>query len=788
MRWSIIRLIWLRELRDQVRDRRTLFMIVVLPMLLYPVLGYAALKFATGFMAAPCTVAIAGANPAQGFPPRIPPSAGLSPVPVLAWLGFPAVCPAGPGIDRLAGAAGLASAGHLCLDYPLLVNARPSGASADSEPAGHAAMLADMNVRLVLLADEGGAALRSKQVDLVLSAGPDFWERIENGDRPEVRLQGRDGDDRSRQATQRVYPVLARWKKHVTEVRLIRRGLPNDFDEPFTFADSAAKKAPGTAAAESLFGMMVRIFPFMLVMWSLAGALYPAVDVCAGEKERGTMETLLISPAGREEIVLGKFLTIWVFSAGTSIMNLASMGVSTWQFSQQLPHGALSVAALSWCVLLALPLSAFFSAVSLAIGAYARSSKEGQYYLMPLFLVTMPLIFLTLAPGVELNPFYSMVPVTGVALLMQRLMTSAGLEQVPWPYFVPVLAPVALYSWLALRWAIDQFQREEVLFREAERLDLGLWLRRLFRDKEATPTVGQALFCFGLLLALRWLTLGLGGDLPLVARNVIVLLAFVAAPPLFMALLLTTRPRRTLGLRLPRFGYMVVALLLVPLAELAHYAMNQFPGLMAVLQDRLTMIASARALDGGEAGPWWEYVLVLALLPAVCKELAFRGFILTGLRRRFPAWTAILLSSFLFAAFHMNVFMLVPAFLLGVALGVLAVRCGSVLPGMILHFAGSLLLLGGPLLQPWLEEGAGSPEGALMLLTGLATLGSVLAIVLFLRLHRDGAAGSSLAALLGMSEASAGASNGVPANSAAVSLVGSRSLVHDEDDAGAKRV
>src|SRR5262249_6316848 len=141
-------------------------------------------------------------------------------------------------------------------------------------------------------------------------------------------------------------------------------------------------------------------------------------------------------------------------------------------------------------------------------------SKEGQYYLMPLFLVTMPLIFLTLAPGVELNPFYSLVPVTGVALLLQKLM-AVPMDQVPWLYFVPVLAPIALYSWMALRWAIEQFTREEVLFREAERLDLGLWLRRLFREKEPVPSTGEAMFCFAVLMALRWLSFGFGTSMSL---------------------------------------------------------------------------------------------------------------------------------------------------------------------------------------------------------------------------------------------------------------------------------
>src|SRR5882724_11417076 len=104
MRWSIIRLIWFRELRDQLRDRRTLFMIAVLPLLLYPVLGFAVLKFATGFVAAPSTVGVAHARPSHAFPPRTPPSAGRSALPDLAWF---TLGPAGPGpaVDRLAGAA-----------------------------------------------------------------------------------------------------------------------------------------------------------------------------------------------------------------------------------------------------------------------------------------------------------------------------------------------------------------------------------------------------------------------------------------------------------------------------------------------------------------------------------------------------------------------------------------------------------------------------------------------------------------------------------------------------------
>jgi sodium transport system permease protein len=747
MRWSIIRLIWLRELRDQLRDRRTLFMVAGLPVLLYPILGIAVLKFAVGFVDRKTTAGLVnGPQQPHEFPPPGPRShqqarqavgwlaqppgiaqavaaaqaeaqrvagglaSGLSPVPPAALVGR--LAPPGTGLDQCAGAASLTAYGHELLDYPLLARGDHFAISA-SPPA----LLGDSRLQIVWLDRADRGLLKSRKIDVLLSVPADFWSTLDNG-QPKVTLEYSPNDDVARLAAQRLYYTLATWKNHLKEVRFNRKQLPAGFDDPFVLAEPDADKSG--AGSHSLFETLVRVFPFMLVMWSLAGALYPAVDLCAGEKERGTMETLLISPAGREEIVLGKFLTIWVFSGGTALLNLLSMGLTTWSFSSQLPRFELTVAGLLWCILLLLPLSAFFSAVCLAIGAYARSTKEGQYYLMPLFLVTMPLIFLTLAPGVELNAFYSMVPVTGVALLMQRLLTSSGLEQ-PWLYFVSVLAPIGLYCWLALRWAIDQFQREEVLFREAERIDVRLWLRHLFRDKETRPTTGQALFCFALLLALRWLSDSLGQDVPLLVRSGVVMAAFVAAPPIFMALLLTTRPLQVLALRWPAWPYLAAAALLLPLVAWSVSLAYQFPRLLELLRERQALVEQAVA--GGEPSSiaWTGYIVALALLIAAGKEIAFRGFIFAGLLKRMRPWPAILVSSFLFAAFHMNVFLLPPLFLLGVALGILALRSGSLLPGILLHGICYALLLLGPA-WPTPSGAAGEADVARYLLTAVCTL------------------------------------------------------------------
>jgi sodium transport system permease protein len=264
-----------------------------------------------------------------------------------------------------------------------------------------------------------------------------------------------------------------------------------------------------------------------------------------------------------------------------------------------------------------------------------------------------------------------------------------------------------------LRWAIEQFQSEEVLFREAERLDVGLWLRRLFREKEALPTAGQAFFCFAMLLVLRWLSLGFGRDQPVLSITAVCQLAFTAAPPLFMALLLTKRPRQGLALRLPpAWSWPASALLAVlcvpPLAWLTLLILSQFPGLKLLLEEHHPLSGALQSNGGLSI----NYLSVLAVLPALCEELAFRGFILTGLRRRFSPWTAVFLSSFLFALFQMNVFQFVPHFVLGMILALIALRANSVAPSMVFHLVYNLCLIA-PLVFPQVFAVLNSKEGGI---------------------------------------------------------------------------
>ena len=525
MRWSIINTIFRREVRDQLRDRRTLFMIFVLPILLYPIMGLAASQFSVAFSEKPRKV----------------------------WV---------IGVENLP-------------ESPKLLNEAEDG---------FASLLFDIprDARRLVVATKpakgmwvGNGAreqfVRAREVNVVIIVPSDLREKLEKHQTSEINVLYISSDESSQVTYSRIREVLSRWQKSLIGARLKQDHLPSNYIEVLKL------KPDDVATAEEVGGSMWgRLFPFLLVMMSLTGAFYPAIDICAGEKERGTMETLLICPASRAEIVMGKFFTVLLASVMTALLNLISMGLTGWGLAAKLGKMSAATAggaakyegmmsppsptAAFWIVLILIPLAVFFSAICLSLAVLARSMKEGQYYMTPLYIICLPLIFITLMPGIKLDGFYALVPITGVSLLLRSLIL--GEYTLASQYFIPVLVPTIVYGAIALRWAVNQFQREDVLFGEAERTDLRVWVRHLLRDKEPTPNGGEALFCFAVMLCLAWFMtqyVALEGltSLPGMIGLPIV---YGLLPALTMAVFLTSSPLKSLKLSWPSTHYLLVAI------------------------------------------------------------------------------------------------------------------------------------------------------------------------------------------------------------------------------------
>jgi sodium transport system permease protein len=644
MRWSNVWTIFRREVRDQARDRRTLFMVFVLPILLYPLLGMGILQVAFSKPDPPREVIVLGAE----FLPESP---------------------------------GLLTATKDGFLPEFFEN------PADAEKLKLKIEAAGSEWERSTVRQYG---IREKLIKAVVMIPADVKAQLAKDGSAKIPIDYLSTNDASKLAFFQIQDVIGRWNDKILKGRLAKDNKPASYVEPVRTSGSDV-----ATRAEAGGNVWARLFPFLLVIMALTGAFYPAVDLCAGEKERGTMETLLICPASRTEIVIGKFLTIVLASMLTALLNLVSMGLTGFQLAKTASSiaGSTSAGILApptltagfWMVVILVPLAIFLGAICLSVAVMAKSMKEGQYYMTPLYMIALPLILLTFLPGIELTPFYSLVPITGVALLLKSLLM--GEYAVARQYFLWVLVPMVIYGGVALRWAVEQFNRESVLFRESERFDVSSWLKYLFKTRQDTPSATQALLCFTLMLVLAWFAMqAIGTSIdPLVGMGIGHLI-FIFAPPVVMSFLLTRSPVTTLRLVKPDARYLWIAIGLAfalnPLVrEFGHFVDQIFPPPKLVLEQVSKMIAiiPKNPLLG---------LLVFALIPAITEEIAFRGFILSGLERNYKTWTAILFSAFLFGYLHVLLSLfsqLFPGILHGIVLGWLAVRSRSLFPGIAYH-------------------------------------------------------------------------------------------------------
>jgi sodium transport system permease protein len=704
MQLKNVRLIYFREMRDQLRDRRTLFLIAVLPLLLYPLLGMSFFQLAQFLQKHDSTVLVLGSEQLAE----------------IDWL--PQLIDG----ERFDGALFddlMQQEGIKIVQPDAFPEAKLTGDAAD-------------------VAAAAGQLLDTGRVEAVLIFPKDFRERLRevreamvgrrelaNAEPPQPEILYNAANEKSQLTQLRTYQVVRRWRDAVTQKNLVDSHVPMGATNPFEV--KLMDMAPEQQRRAVFWS---KVLPLIVFVWALTGAFYPAVDLCAGEKERGTLETLLTSPALRREIVWGKLLTIMTFSSVTALLNLSSLGVTGKfvidQLSQadvfggQNPLSMPSVTAIAWLALALIPISALFSALCLACAAFARSTKEGQYYLMPLMMVSMPLMLLPMSPGVEFNLGNSLVPLTGMVLLLRSVIE--GQFEFTAPYLIQVGAVMAVTltcCLLAIRWAEEQFNRESVLFRESERLDLRRWAVHMVRDRGDTPSFGQAALCVALILIVQFfLSIAMSANAPgeltfnYLAKTLLASqLGCVLAPTLIMAIILTRRPARALLLdRAPRVAHLVAA---AALAFLLHPVASQLNALIQKLYPpSQEVIDSAGGIERAlsQAPSWWAVVAIMALLPALCEELAFRGFVMSGFRHVGHKWWAIVLSAVAFGAVHMFLSQKISAAALGIVIGYLAIHTGSLWPGVLFHAIHNGLLVS---LQRWtttIEANPESPLGRLM--------------------------------------------------------------------------
>jgi sodium transport system permease protein len=309
--------------------------------------------------------------------------------------------------------------------------------------------------------------ISNKQIRAAVKIPEDFDAKLARGEPMTVTIYMYEGELKSGFGADRLQRFFRDLRDRSIRERLEARQIPESLVRPFEIMRQNV--APPEKVGGAILGGLV---PYFVILLCLTGAMYPAMDLTAGEKERGTIETILCSPVSRTHLVLGKFLMVLTASLATEALSIFSLAVSFGAGKKLLlgvANGAADVAlqvtmsgkAAVSIFFMVLPLAVLFSAALLAIALCAKSFKEAQSYISPLMVVVVMPAVAALLPGVELNTGLALVPVLNTSLISKEII--AGTYH--WKYIALIFLPSCVYASAALGLAVKLFQREDVLFR-----------------------------------------------------------------------------------------------------------------------------------------------------------------------------------------------------------------------------------------------------------------------------------------------------------------------------------
>lgn len=659
MRWWMVKTLWQKEMLETLRDKRTLVIMVLLPIALYPVIG----------------ILSSQAQMTQ--------------------------------LRKLAESKSVIG---------ILGTGLPSGLKAR--------LLKKDDIRVLSGKEAWKEDLREGKLAAVLSLPSIFEEDIRQGRQGKVALFFASTKDVSKTVAKRIREALEGYREEVLQGRLKASSLPADFARPLALEETDVISKTGRGRH-----ILSKIFPLIMILMTVMGALYPAIDLTAGEKERGTLETLLTAPVTAMEIVTGKYLAVLCIAVFTGLLNLLSLAFT---FSQSLRmagvqgvQGAGAEGAqagmLTWVHYVGifgfLVLIAALASSAMMLTVWARSFKEAQNFVTPVYLLMVLPTIITSFPGVEATPSTALLPVINVAFGIQGLINGTLTA----PYLLGIVLSMSSLILVALLASARLFAHESVLFRDADTsFSWNLWERSKQKVLDAAP-LSEAiillslqtilLFYVGISLQKSNLAMGLA----------VTLYLLIAAPPLVFSWVRKIDIPQAFSLRkLPPLVYLAVVLIslgLLPLLSTATDLISSvlFPGYREFAQE----MGKSLSLDKfGLSRP--AFLFLLAVSPGICEELLFRGFLFSAFRVYLKPWPTILITAFLFAAFHLSIYRLLPTFSLGIVFGWIVWRTGSIYPAMLAHAVnnGVVLLLSMAAPQFLSPHRFGPPEVAILCLVG----------------------------------------------------------------------
>ncbi len=304
--------------------------------------------------------------------------------------------------------------------------------------------------------------IQSDSLDAAIRFDGQFDAQIADLQSSQIHLYFKSSKDLNA-SRNRLTNLIRDYENRIVDDRFQRLSLDRSIADPVQ-----VKRHDIASQREKIGKSLGGFLPYIFVLMCFMGCMYPAIDLGAGEKERATLETLLVAPVSKIQILLGKCGVIvlsGLVSVAASFIGLFAVVVQHREVVEKLLNalqGMFEISSILLVLSLFLPLTIFFAGFLMSISIFAKSFKEAQSIMGPLNIVIIIPVFIGILPGIELNVATSFIPILNVSLAAKDILSGT----IEIPLLIAVYVSLIGLATLSLYGCALWFERESTIFRE----------------------------------------------------------------------------------------------------------------------------------------------------------------------------------------------------------------------------------------------------------------------------------------------------------------------------------
>lgn len=491
-----------------------------------------------------------------------------------------------------------------------------------------------------------------------------------------------------------IFDVMNKYKRKMSEREIEKHGLDShQILEPIKY-----EKVDITNSAKKAGMLLGQVIPFILIIGVLFGSIYPAIDVMAGEKERGTLETLFSLPISNMELVIGKYMAVSASAILTSLLNIISMSCTLGYFMKaesiynpSMMH--INYSVLGGDVLITVVSVILFaqvvSALAMCVCSFAKTFKEAQNYITPLMLIIMVPAYISMIPNISLSRITATIPVVNISLLIKSVISlRANMKMVSL-----VLIVNLIFVLISLVLLSKIFNSEDILF--GEKRNFKLIQSRSSIKEGSMPGISDGFMVYVLaFISLIYVSPILNMKLGIMGNTINQFI--MALIPILVAVYIKADFKKLFSIKKIKIKDIIRAAVTwfvgsLIMSVFVMILLKLFPDQMKVSEQLNEIIKSSGGL--------FTQIILFALVPAICEETLFRGFVLSAFRDKKTFGQknekhivfAIVVSGILFGIMHLDFIRIIPTSILGMVMAYNVYKSKSIFTSVGIHFFNNLL-------------------------------------------------------------------------------------------------